>query len=109
MALEEIESRDTLRVLWKELRVALLCGVSLSFVNFIRIVVMGGRALMALTVTCALFLTVMLAKSVGCLLPLCAKKLRLDPAVMASPVITTIVDAGALLLYFGIAKVTLNI
>jgi magnesium transporter len=109
MALEEIELRDVLRVLWKELRVALLCGVGLSLVNFLRIVVMRGDTLMAFTVTCALFLTVILAKTVGCLLPLCAKKLRLDPAVMASPVITTIVDAGALLLYFGIAKVTLKI
>jgi magnesium transporter len=109
MALEEIELRDLPRVLWKELRVALMCGAALSAVNFLRIMVMRRDALMAFTVTCALFLTVMLAKSVGCLLPLLAKKLRLDPAVMASPVITTIVDAGALLLYFGIAKLTLKI
>jgi magnesium transporter len=109
MALEEIELRDVLRVLWKELRVALLCGGALSVVNFVRMLIMRKGAVMALTVTGALFLTVLLAKTVGCLLPLGAKKLRLDPAVMASPVITTIVDAGALLLYFGIAKVTLKI
>jgi magnesium transporter len=70
---------------------------------------MGGGTPMAFTVTGALFLTVILSKSVGCLLPLGAKKLRLDPAVMASPVITTIVDAGALLLYFAIAKAMLKI
>ncbi|MDR1299590.1 MAG: magnesium transporter [Oscillospiraceae bacterium] len=109
MALEEIELRDVLRVFWKELRVALLCGAALSIVNFLRIVVMGGGVPMALTVTGTLFLTIMLSKSVGCLLPLGAKKLRLDPAVMASPVITTIVDAGALLLYFGIAKAILKL
>ncbi|MDR1217435.1 MAG: magnesium transporter, partial [Oscillospiraceae bacterium] len=79
MALEEIELRDVLRVLWKELRVALLCGAALSVVNFLRIVVMGGGTPMAFTVTGALFLTVILSKSVGCLLPLGAKKLRLDP------------------------------
>jgi magnesium transporter len=109
MALEEIELRDILRVLWKELRVALLCGAALSIVNFIRIVIMGGGTSMAFTVTGTLFLTIMLSKSVGCLLPLGAKKLRLDPAVMASPVITTIVDAGALLIYFGIAKAILKL
>jgi magnesium transporter len=109
MALEEIELRDVLRVLWKELRVAFLCGAALSLVNFLRIIAMGDATLMAFTVTGTLFLTVMLAKAVGCLLPLGAKKLRLDPAVMASPVITTIVDAGALLIYFSIAKFTLKI
>jgi magnesium transporter len=109
MALDEIEPRDVLNVLWKEVRVAFLCGAALSLVNFVRIIIMRGALTMALTVTGALFLTVLLAKSVGCLLPLLARKLRLDPAVMASPVITTIVDAGALLLYFSIAKVTLKI
>jgi magnesium transporter len=109
MALEEIELRDILRVLWKELRVALLCGAALSIVNFLRIIIMGGGMPMAFAVTGTLFLTIMLSKSVGCLLPLGAKKLRLDPAVMASPVITTIVDAGALLIYFGIAKAILKL
>ncbi|MDR3278851.1 MAG: magnesium transporter [Oscillospiraceae bacterium] len=109
MALEEIELIDALRVLWKELRVSMLCGGALAAVNFLRILIMRHTVRLAFTVSLALFATVILAKTVGCLLPMGAKKLRLDPAVMASPVITTIVDAGALLLFFGIAKALLGV
>ncbi|MDR2421329.1 MAG: magnesium transporter [Oscillospiraceae bacterium] len=108
MALEEVETSDVLRVLWKELRVALLCGTALAAVNFARIVVMGGDVILSITVSLSLLSTVMLAKTVGCILPIGAKKLKLDPAVMASPVITTLVDAGALLLFFAMAKALLG-
>ncbi|MDR2502655.1 MAG: magnesium transporter [Oscillospiraceae bacterium] len=107
MALEEIELHDTLRVLWKELRVALACGVLLSVVNFVRVILMQKDAIVALTVSFALLGTVVLAKTVGCLLPIGAKRLKLDPAVMASPVITTIGDAGALILFFAMSKLLL--
>jgi magnesium transporter len=109
MALDEIELADIFRVLWKELRVSILCGGALAIVNFLRIIIMRGSVKMGLTVSFALYATVVLAKVVGCLLPMGAKKLRLDPAVMASPVITTIVDAGALLLYFWFARALLGI
>ena len=109
MAVDEISLNDSLTVLWKEVRVAVLCGGVLAAVNLARIMIMGGGAVMALTVSLALYATVILAKSVGCMLPMLAKRLKLDPAVMASPVITTIVDAGSLLLYFALAKVILGI
>ena len=109
IALEEIEPSDIYRVLWKEARVAVLCGAALSFVNFIRILVMNRSVSIAISVSLALYCTVLIAKTVGCLLPQLAKRLKLDPAVMASPAITTIVDACALLVYFGIAKAVFHI
>jgi magnesium transporter len=112
LALEEIRLRDILKVLWRELRVALLCGFALAIVNFIRIFIMYARhevvgsfvGELGITVSFALWITVVVAKIVGCMLPLGAKLLKLDPAVMAAPVITTIVDACGLLVFFGIAK-----
>ena len=109
IALEEIEPSDILKVWWKELRVSVICGGALAIVNFIRILIMNRSSSIALSVSLALYVTVILSKSVGCLLPLVAKKLRLDPAVMAAPIITTIVDAGALLVFFWIAKVMFRI
>jgi len=109
LALEEIELRDILRVLWKELRVALLCGVALAIVNFVRVLIMESDAILGCIVSLALWITILLAKLVGCTLPLAAKKIKLDPAVMAGPVITTIVDACALLVFFWIAKMVYNI
>lgn len=109
MAVDELSLPDVWRVLWKETRVALVCGLALSAVNFIRIVLLGQGIMMGLAVSMALLCTVILAKSVGCLLPMIAKKLRMDPAVMAAPVITTVVDAGALLIFFGIAKMIFGI
>ncbi|MDR1060000.1 MAG: magnesium transporter [Clostridiales bacterium] len=109
MALEEVALGDVWAVLWKELRVALLCGAALVAVNFLRVVLTGQGWVLALTVSVALYVTVVMAKAVGCLLPMGAKKLGLDPAVMASPVITTIVDAGALIVYFALAKSMLHI
>ena len=109
MAIEEIALSDVWRVLWKEIRVAVLCGAVLVLVNFVRIMLVSRDWVMAVTVSLALYLTVIMAKTVGCLLPLAAKKMRLDPAVMASPVITTIVDAGALGVYFTLAKVLMKL
>ena len=109
MALEEISPGDVFIVWWKELRVSILCGLALAAVNFGRVMLFDASASVAVSVSLALCATIILSKSVGCLLPLFAKRIRLDPAVMASPVITTIVDAGALLIFFGIAKAVLHI
>jgi magnesium transporter len=110
MALGEIRLKDILKVLWKEIRIAFLCGLGLGTVNFIRIYLMNGKdAVLGLTVTVSLLMTVLMAKSAGCILPMLAKKLRLDPAIMASPIITTIVDAASLAIYFSIAKLVFRI
>ncbi|MDR2903023.1 MAG: magnesium transporter [Clostridiales bacterium] len=109
MALGEIGLSDVLHVLWKEIRVAVICGALLVLVNFTRLMLVEHDILLALTVSAALYLTVLIAKTIGCLLPMAAKKLRLDPAVAASPVITTVVDASSLLVYFSLAKAILKI
>ena len=115
LSLDEIEFSDLFRILWKEIRTAVLCGVTLSAACFAKIMLidrllMGNTDvtwLVALVVCITMALTVLVAKMVGCSLPLLAKKLKLDPAVMASPFITTIVDALSLLLYFGVASALL--
>ncbi len=115
LSLGEIEVKDVFKVMWKELRVSILCGVSLAAACFIKIILIDGLLLktpgitnnVALVVSLTLCLTVICAKFIGCVLPIIAKKLKLDPAVMASPFITTIVDAVSLLVYFGIAKTVL--
>ena len=109
IALEEIEPTDIFRVWWMEVRVAVICGAGLSIINFVRILIMNRSLSIALSVSIALYATVLIAKTVGCLLPQLAKRLKLDPAVMASPAITTIVDACALIVYFGIAKAMFQI
>lgn len=110
MAIGEIELSDVLKAWWKEIRVALIVGFVLSLVNFIRLVIQyPGQELVSLTVVLSLFLTVLIAKSLGCLLPMAAKKLNLDPAIMASPLITTLVDAISLSIYFGLAVALLKI
>lgn len=108
IALDEINLSDTLQVLWKEVRVAVLCGAVLCAVNFARIMLINRDIIMAIIVSLSLYCTVLIAKSVGCMLPLLAKRLKLDPAVMASPMITTIVDAFALLVYFALARAFLH-
>ncbi len=103
MALGEITLRDGSRVLLKELGVSSLVGVVLAVTNFIRLILMyPGNYLVALSISLTLFVTVVLAKTVGGLLPLIAKALKQDPAIMAAPVITTIVDALSLIIYFRI-------
>ena len=115
LSLGEIEFRDLPRVIWKEIRTAVLCGVTLACACFVKILLIDRLLLgntevtwlVALVVCATLALTVLVAKIVGCSLPLLAKKLGFDPAVMASPFITTIVDALSLLVYFGIASALL--
>jgi len=110
MALGEVELSDWLSVLWKEVRVAVVSGAALAAVNMLRMMVFSGTGLMiSAVVSITLLFAIVLAASVGCILPMGAKKLGLDPAVMASPMITTIVDAAALLLYFLIATVMLGL
>ncbi len=104
LSLGEIEPRNILRVLWKELRVALLCGVTLAVVSFFKVLLLDRQEpMVALVVSLTLILAVLVAKLVGCALPILAKCVRLDPAVMASPFISTIVDTVALIIYFNIA------
>ena len=104
MTLGEIQLRDLPRVVWKETRISLLCGTALGLVNFIRLmIVYPGQLMICLTVVLSLFVTVLLAQVIGCILPLIAEKLHLDPAIMAAPLITTIVDAVSLVVYFQIA------
>lgn len=110
MAVGDIELRDILRVMWKEFRVGIICGVVLAAANFVRLMLQyPGQTMMCLTVVLSLVLTVILAKTVGCVLPMLAKRLRLDPAIMAAPLITTIVDACSLVIYFRIACALLKI
>ena len=110
MALGEVELSDWLRVLFKELRVAVLSGLALAAVNFLRMMIFTSAGMMvSLTVSVTLLCTVIIAMAVGCLLPMGAKRLGLDPAVMASPMITTIVDACSLLIYFMIASAMLGL
>ena len=110
MAVGEIQPRDFLRVFWKELRVSILVGIVLSAVNYVRLILTyPGNNLMAFTVAAALFVTVLLAKTVGGILPMAAKLCKADPAIMAAPLITTIVDAISLIVYFNIASSLLPI
>ena len=112
LSLGELEFRDLPGVIWKEIRTAVCCAVALAAVCFVKIYLVDGMlmgnkdiTLMVDLVVCiALAITVLLAKTVGCILPMAAKKLGFDPAVMASPFITTIVDAMSLLIYFAVAK-----
>lgn len=104
LSLNEISFHDLLKVIWKESRVALVCGITLSAANFAKLLWIDRVDVMVAAVVCStLVFTVFFAKIVGCSLPMFAKKLGCDPAVMASPFITTIVDAASLLIYFGIA------
>lgn len=116
LSLGELDFSDILQVIWKEVRTAVLCGISLAAACFVKIMLID-RLLMGntdITVTVAavvcitMALTVLVAKVIGCSLPMLAKKIGFDPAVMASPFITTIVDAVSLLIYFGIATILLS-
>jgi len=110
LALGEIELKDAGRVLWKEFRISTIVGLILAIVNFFRIYLFDTVGpMVALTVSFTLFLTVIIAKVVGSLLPIAAKRLDIDPAIMAGPLITTVVDALSLILYFKIASWILGI
>lgn len=109
LATGEIELKDIFRVWFKEIRIALLVGVILSVVNGLRIAIQYSDVILALVVGITLLLTVILSKSLGCILPMAAKKLKLDPAIMASPLITTVVDTCSILIYFNVAVVLFGI
>ncbi len=110
LALGDIEIKDYLKVMFKEFRVSLIVATVLASVNFLRIYFLERTELaISITVCLSLFCTVIIAKVVGSLLPIVAKKLKFDPAIMASPLITTIVDTFALMIYFTLAKVLLGI
>ncbi len=110
LSLGEIRMGNILQILWKEFRISLLCGVTLSAVIFAKAMLIDRTSIaVALVVSISLFVTVIIAKLVGCALPIFAKRIGFDPAVMASPFITTIVDAVSLLIYFQIASYALGI
>ena len=110
LSLKEIEFEDLFRIIWKEIRVAVLCGLTLGAANFIKLLLLDKLALPVASVIClTLVIVVLIAKLVGCCLPMLASKVGFDPAVMASPFITTIVDALSLLVYFNIATKMLHL
>lgn len=110
LSLDEIAFADIFQIIWKEARVALLCGGTLAAANFIKLLLLDRVSVtVALVVCLTLIAAVFIAKIVGCILPMLAKKIGFDPAVMASPFITTIVDALSLLIYFRIATAILHI
>ena len=117
LSLGDTEPGDALKVMWKELRVAALCGVCLCAVNFVKMLLLdrlilgndGVTVAVAATVSLSIIFIVMFAKVVGSMLPLGAKRLGLDPAVMANPLITTMTDAVSLLIYINIARLILKI
>ena len=117
LSIGDTEPSDILGVIWKEIRVAVLCGVCLACVNFVKMLVVDRMLLgnsdvtviVALTVSITLVFVVIFAKAVGCTLPMAAEKIGIDPAVMASPLISTITDAVSLLIYFALATVMLHI
>ena len=110
LSLGEIKMGNILRILWKEFRISLMCGVSLAALIFVKALIVDKASVeVALVVAVSLLFTVILAKIVGCALPILAKRVGFDPAVMASPFITTIVDAASLLIYFQIASYALGI
>ncbi len=103
LATDEIEMKDILKVLWKEIRVSILVGIALAIVNGIRIMIQYQNIQLAIVLGITLIATVTVSKILGCLLPMTAKKLKLDPAIMAAPLITTLVDVCSILLYFQVA------
>ena len=116
ISLDEIEFSDLPRVVWKEIRVGVICGATLAAANFLKIMLLDRmvfhnpiNATIAFVICATMLLTVVCAKVIGCILPLLAKKMGFDPAVMSSPFITTLVDAVSLLIYFRFASLLLGI
>ena len=117
LSLGDVEPKDVLKVMWKEWRVALLCGLSLAAVNFVKMLLLDGMLLgndsitvsVAATVSVSIVFIVMFAKVVGSFLPIAAEKIGVDPAVMANPLISTLTDAVSLLIYIYIARLILHI
>lgn len=109
IALDEIHFKDIFKVVFKEFRVAILVGAALAVVNGIYMVIRYHDPMLALLVSISLVATILIAKLIGCVLPLVAKKLRLDPAIMAAPLITTIVDVCSIMVYFQVATHLLHL
>ncbi len=111
--LGEVEFSDIFKVVWKEIRVSIIVGLSLAIVNFLRIIFFGhlpsDTYLIAFAVSATMLITIMIAKVIGGVLPILAKKLKLDPAIMAGPLISTINDAITLMVYFTIASIILKL
>lgn len=107
LATDEIEVRDILKVIWKEVRVAISVGIALAIIAVAYIMIRYRQLMLAITLGLTLMLTVILAKLIGCCLPLLAKKLKLDPALMASPLITTIVDICSVWIFFQVATMVM--
>ena len=109
LATDEIELKDIFKALWKEFRVSIIVGITLAIVNGIRIMIQYNDIQLAIVIGLTLIATVALSKALGCLLPMLAKKLKLDPAIMATPLITTLVDIFSILVYFQIATAIMHI
>ena len=110
LSLDEVKFKDIFRVLLKESIIAILCGLTLAICNFVKLLLFDKvEVLIAFVICLSLFLTILLAKIIGSILPILADKIHLDPAVMANPLITTIVDAGSLLVYFKVASIILGL
>jgi len=110
ISLDEIEFSDIFKVVWKEFRIAIICGIVLSSVNFVKLLCFDHMSItVAAVVSLTLVVTLICAKVLGCMLPMLAKKVGFDPAVMASPLITTVVDAVSLFTYFSVASLILGL
>ena len=109
IALDEIRFKDLFKVMFKEFRISLIVGAFLAVANGVRIFIQYHNPGLALVIACSLMGTVIMAKLVGCVLPLLAKKVNLDPAIMASPLITTLVDTFSILIYFNIATILFHL
>ena len=110
MAVGEIELRDALKVIWKEIRISFIIGVGLSILNFAKIIFLDHEsAAVALTVCLAILAVIMLAKPIGSMLPMLAKRMGIDPALMASPMIASTTDMISVITYFALASLILGI
>lgn len=110
IALGELSAKDWVKIIWTEIRVGILTGSALATgVYIVSIFILGRGAMLALTISLTLIVTVMLAKVIGSMLPMVAKRIGIDPAIMAAPLITTIVDAGSLFVYFSLATILLRL
>ena len=109
IALNEIQFKDLFKILFKEFRISMIVGVTLAIANGLRILIMYKDFALAGVIALSLVFAIMIAELIGCLLPMCAKRIGLDPALMASPLITTLVDTCTIIIYFSIATRTFNL
>lgn len=109
LAVDELHFSDFFTIIWKEFRVALVVGAALAMVNGLRIYLVYRNFAMAMVIAASLVVTIVIAKLVGCILPILAKQLHMDPAIMASPLITTIVDTCSIVIYFQIATLVFHL